>query len=165
MLTYLLPVVLVLWIQWFVMMYVSGHSIMSETGRRGKPCCRLLWQRARWHSVEWPHMNHFYTRLVDNNHAHYYGTDNLNNIGGVVASTGLNLLFGFRKAWKALLSFIVNDGRPLVDLSKEQHLHLQQCHLPTSLKLTIMSVWFSKERHLLVMQRRRSLYNNMIQYT
>ena len=85
-------------------------------------------------------MNHFYTGLVDNNHAHYYSTDNLNNIGGVVASTGLHLLFGFRKAWKALLSFIVNDGRPLVDLSKEQHLHLQQCHLPTSLKLTIMSV-------------------------
>ena len=47
-------------------------------------------------------MDHVYTGLVDNNHAHYYeyGTDNLNNIEGVVASTGLNLLFGFRKAWK-----------------------------------------------------------------
>ena len=25
--------------------------------------------------VECPHMNPFYTRLVDNKHAHYYGTD------------------------------------------------------------------------------------------
>ena len=142
------------------MMYVSGHSIMSETGFRktwkallpfivtarpmtqsSSSCVCLSDLETSRHSVEWPHMNHFYTGLVDNNHAHYYSTDNLNNnIGGVVASTGLNLLFGFRKAWKALLSFIVNDGRPLVDLSKEQHLHLQQCHLPTSLKLTIMSV-------------------------
>ena len=79
-------------------------------------------------------MNHFYTGLVDNNHAHYYSTGNLNNIGGVVASTGLNLLFGFRKAWKALLSYYCEsapDDRPLLvilDLSKE--LHLQQCQPP-----------------------------------
>ena len=78
-------------------------------------------------------MNHFYTGLVDNNHAHYYSTDNLNNIGGVVASTGLNLLFGFRKAWKALLSYYCDsapDARPLLDMSKEQHLHLQLCQPP-----------------------------------
>ena len=113
---------------------------MSETGFRKTWKALLPFIVTARPMTQWPRMNHFYTGLVDNYHAHYYGTDNLNNIGGVVASTGLNLLFGFRKAWKALLSFIVNDGRPLVDLSKEQHLHLQQCHLPTSLKLTIMSV-------------------------
>ena len=82
--------------------------------------------------------------------------------GMVVASTGLNLLFGFRKAWKALLSFIVNDGRPLVDLSKEQHLHaVPPANLPEADNNERM---IQRERHLLLMQRRRSLYNNVIRH-
>ena len=71
---------------------------------------------------------------------------------------------GFRKTWKALLAFIVTEP-PMTDLcwtcQKKNTYIYRSANLPEAEKSERV---LQHERHLLVVQRGRSLYNNMVQH-
>ena len=71
---------------------------------------------------------------------------------------------GFRKTWKALLAFIVT-ARPMTDLcwtcQKNNTFIYRSANLPEAEKSGRV---LQQERHLLVVQRGRSLYNDMVRH-
>ena len=71
---------------------------------------------------------------------------------------------GFRKTWKTLLTFIVTAS-PMTDLcwtcQRNSTFIYRSANLPEADKSERVR---QQERHLLVVQRGRSLYNNMVRH-
>ena len=105
-------------------------------------------------------MNHFYTGLVDNNHAHYYSTDNLNNSCFNRIKSLIRFPEGVESPAVVYCERWQTTGGPVKGTTPTSTA-VPPANLPEADNNERM---IQQERHLLVMQRRRSLYNNMIRH-